>query len=478
MQAELNAPQQVVTCQTDSISAQGISLPQCIPMTTGEFGLVSSIFTLGGLSGALIAGPLASRYGRFRTMLGTTVFNILGPVLEALAPNLATMTAGRLISGLGAGAALVVVPVYISEIAPPQEKGFFGAFTQIGTNFGIFTTELLGLFLSKGQFWRVISAAAGVLGAAQVVGLVLGGQESPKWMADNGHPSQAKRILQKVRGHKANIEQEVKGWGLESTQDLEDEQESLLNNEDHMSSGHPNEANDTDGVRDRAQKAAESASKELLGPLAVIRHPDSRDAVIAVTVIMVGQQLCGINSIVMYGVGLLSDLLEANSALLNVAVAVLNIIVTTGCAPLPDKIGRKPCLLLSIAGMGISSLLLGIGISKHITILSAVSVLTFVASFGLGLGPIPFILSSELVGAEAVGSTQSWALAANWIATFVVAQFFPIVNEKLGGGKVYFIFAVFALVFGAFTLWWIPETKGKSNADEVWGRKKSASVTD
>jgi len=447
-------------------------------MTTGQFGLVSSIFTLGGLCGALVAGPLSSRYGRFPTMLGTTVFNILGPVLEALAPNIAAMTAGRLISGFGAGAALDVVPVYISEIAPPQEKGFFGAFTQISTNFGIFITELLGLFLSKGQLWRVILAVAGAFGAAQVVGLLLGGQESPKWMADNGHPSGAKRILQKIRGHKANIDDEVKGWGLESAQDLEDEEESLLDNRDHMSSGHPNEANDTDSVSDRTKKAAKSASKELLGPLAVLRHPESRDAVIAVAVIMVGQQLCGINSIVMYGVGLLSDLLEANSALLNVAVAVLNIIVTTGCAPLPDKIGRKTCLLLSISGMGISSLLLGIGISKHITILSAVSVLTFVASFGLGLGPIPFILSSELVGAEAVGSTQSWALAANWIATFVVAQFFPIVNEKLGGGRVYFIFAVFALVFGAFTVWWIPETKGKANADEVWGRKKSDSARD
>ena len=218
-------------------------------MTTGQFGLVSSIFTLGGLSGALIAGPLASRYGRLRTMLGATVFNIFGPVLEALASNIATMTAGRLISGFGAGAALVVVPVYISEIAPPQEKGFFGAFTQIATNFGIFTTELLGLFLSKGQLWRVILAVAGALGAAQVGGLVLAGQESPKWMADNGYPAQAKRILQKIRGHKANIEQEVKGWGLESTQDLEDEQESLLDNEDHMSSDHPDQANDTHGVR-------------------------------------------------------------------------------------------------------------------------------------------------------------------------------------------------------------------------------------
>ena len=342
-------------------------------------------------------------------------------------------------------------------------------------NFGIFVAQLLGLFLSKGQLWRVILGAGGAIGAAQAIGLVLGGQESPKWMADNGKPSQAKSVLKKLRGHEADIEAEVKGWGLESSQDLDDEEQTLLDNEDHMSEHQSGDSSSPSGVRAKAKKTAKTASRETLGVFGVLTNPDSRPAVIAVMAVMVAQQLCGINSIVMYGVGLLSDLLEANSALLNVAVAALNVVITTACAPLVDKIGRKTCLLLSIAGMGTSSVLLGVGIMKHISVLSAVAVLTFVASFGLGLGPVPFILSSELVGAEAVGSTQSWALAANWIATFIVAQFFPIVNEKLGAGKIYFIFAAMAVGFGSFVAWWVPETNGKSNADEVWGRKKSGS---
>ena len=180
----------------------------------------------------------------------------------------------------------------------------------------------------------------------------------------------------------------------------------------------------------------------------------------------------------MYGVSLLSDLLAANAAILNVLVAALNVIVTTAAAPLVDRIGRKPCLLISISGMGTSSILLAFGIMKAIPILSAISVLLFVASFGIGLGPVPFLLSSELVAAEAVGATQSWALAANWIATFVVAQFFPLVNEKLGKGQVYFIFAGFALVFGLFTAWFVPETRGKRDADEVWGRRKNGGRED
>jgi MFS family permease len=160
----------------------------------------------------------------------------------------------------------------------------------------------------------------------------------------------------------------------------------------------------------------------------------------------------------MYGVHLLADLLESNSALLNLFVSLLNICVTIGCAPLVDKLGRKTCLLVSICGMGVSSIALAFGIRYSISVLSAVAVLTFVGSFGFGLGPIPFILASELVGPEAVNATQSWALGSNWISTFIVAQFFPIVNTFLGDGIVYFVFAGFAAFFAAFVATYVPES--------------------
>ncbi len=110
-------------------------------------------------------------------------------------------------------------------------------------------------------------------------------------------------------------------------------------------------------------------------------------------------------------------------------------------------------------------------------ILSAIAVLFFVAFFAVGLGPVPFIMASELVGPEAVGATQSWALGASYVATFLVAYLFPIVNEALnkalgGAGWVYFIFAGFALLFTAFITRNVPETNGKRDADEVWGRAR------
>lgn len=441
--AELNTPQQIITCERKSLFGQDSvvsALPQCIPMNPSEIGLVSSIFTLGGLIGALAGGPSSSKYGRLRVMQFSTVFFTLGPMLEALAPNIATMAAGRLISGLGAGASVVVVPIYISEVSPPAEKGFFGSLTQVMVNFGIFVTQLLGYVLSYGQLWRVVLAVGGIIGVAQAVALLFSA-ESPVWTANQGRARNAREVLTSIRGDKVDIEEEVANWGHAPTDITADEEESLLRNE---------------------QPRQVFVKKEHMGMLEVVIHPDNRKAVIAVVMVMVAQQLTGINSIIMYGVSLLADLLQSNSALLNLAVSAINVIVTAAAAPLVDKIGRKTCLLISIAGMGISSLLLAIGIIHSISILSAVAVLFFVGSFGIGLGPIPFILSSELVSTEAVGATQGWALGANWISTFMVAQFFPIVNAALGKGKIYFIFAGVALFFWLFVAWWVPETSGTS----------------
>ncbi|KAF2424249.1 putative MFS glucose transporter [Tothia fuscella] len=457
--AELNTPQEVITCKRKSLfspNAAVPTLPQCIKMNPTEIGLVSSIFTLGGLIGALTGGPLSSRLGRLRTMQFTTIFFIVGPVFEALAPSIPVMAFGRLISGIGAGASVVVVPIYISEIAPPAEKGFFGSLTQVMVNAGIFVTQLLGYFLSYGQMWRLVLAVGGAIGAAQAVGLLFSA-ESPTWTADQGKGRKARTVLAKIRGDKFDIEDEVSGWRVDDVNEVNDEEETLLTSDEHMSLHSGNSTGSHEKMKH-------------LGMFEVIRHPEHNKAVLAVVMVMIAQQFTGINSIIMYGVALLADLLQSNAAALNLAVSAINIIVTASCAPLVDNLGRKYCLLVSIGGMGVSSLLLAIGITRSLSVLSAVAVLFFVGSFGVGLGPIPFILSSELVSTDAVGATQSWALGANWISTFIVAQFFPIVNEALGKGKIYFIFAGAALFFGSFVAWWVPETMGKKDADEVWGR--------
>jgi MFS family permease len=192
---------------------------------------------------------------------------------------------------------------------------------------------------------------------------------------------------------------------------------------------------------------------------------------------MFSQQFCGINSIIMYSVSLLANLLPISSALLTIIISVANLLTTIACSPLPDRLGRKTCLLISIIGQGTSSLALAISILTGVKILSAVAVIFFVGFFAVGLGPVPFMMASEMVGQEAVGATQSWCLAANYVATFIVAQFFPIVNKALnnalgGSGWVYFIFSALAACSAIFVAWRVPETKGKKDVDEVWGRAR------
>ena len=489
--AELNAPSEVITCQKKAIDPTTSSsftrikdavvdhlsknkgngktdstLPQCIPMDAAQFGVVSATFTLGGLIGALAAGPTTARAGRIRTMLYAAVAATLGPIFEALAPNIGTMAFGRCVSGLGAGVAMVVCPLYIFDIAPPGRKGFFGSFTQVMVNVGILIAQAQGLFLSKGNLWRIILGVGGAIGLTQAIGFVCCGQESPRWIADNGNAARARRVLKKIRGDGVDIDAEIASWGVTSVARNEEE-ESLLARQD-----------DTGLLAQPATTNSKTDHQETLGTFAVLRHPDTRFAVLTICVIMMAQQFTGINSIVMYGVSLLSSLLAANSAILNVVVSAINVIMTAAAATLVDKLGRKICLLMSITGMGTASLLLAIGIKGSFKILSAVSVLAFVASFALGLGPVPFLLASELVPSNAVGATQSWALAVNWISTFCVAQFFPILNELMGKGEVYFIFTAFAIVFGLFTAIWLPESKGKADADEVWGRGKGRDRVD
>ena len=147
----------------------------------------------------------------------TTIFFIIGPIVESSAPSIDLLAFGRVVSGIGSGAAIVVVPIYISEVAPPKDKGLFGAFTQIMVNMGIVIAQLLGYFLSKDGLWRIILAVAGGIGVFQLLALSLV-PESPKWLAEHRKPRQARQVLQKIRGRKVNLDEEVKAWSVDSSQ--------------------------------------------------------------------------------------------------------------------------------------------------------------------------------------------------------------------------------------------------------------------
>ncbi|ATY66133.1 MFS glucose [Cordyceps militaris] len=473
--AELNAPQDVITCKKKTISslvklaahrvfvASGRQddasswVPACIPMNEAAFAFVSSAFTVGGLLGALSSGQFASKRGRLPAMRLTALLFALGSLVETVAGSVAVFSLGRFLAGIGAGGATVIVPLYISEIAPRDQRGLFGVMTQVSINVGILTAQVLGYFFSHGGAWRVILGAAVCIGVAQAIGL-LAVPESPAWVATHGDVSRAKKILQRIRGHKVDIEEETIAWGAVGSSG---EAQGLLSQSE-------------EGIA----STEEGTVPKHLGFLQVVKDPSYRPAIVAVVGSMFVQQFCGINSIIMYSVSLLQDLLPISSVLLTILVSVVNLAMTVACSPLPDRIGRKTCLMISVIGQGCSSFALALSIVSGFQILSAFAVVFFVAFFAVGLGPVPFILASELVGQEAVGAAQSWALAGAYVSTFIVAQFFPMLNTALNdafgghGGWVYFVFAAVAAASALFISWRIPETKGKKDVDEVWGRTR------
>ncbi|KIW17740.1 hypothetical protein PV08_04935 [Exophiala spinifera] len=442
---ELNAPQAVITCKVDKLPTYGVyGLSRCIPMTSGQWGLVQSIFTIGGLFGACFSGFIATKFGRLFAIKWLTFFLGMGPIAEALANKMWVLTMGRALSGLGAGAATVVCPIYISEIAPPDKRGLFGAFTQVQINSGILLAQFLGYFLSKNTKWRWILATAGFIAAVAFIGLMLA-PESPKWLAANHRPRMARGTLQRIRGKNAEIREEMEEWEVSG----EGEEECLL--------GPP-----------RGPESQEKAGKSVID---VVRVYAYRRAVVAVTGTMIAQQLCGINAVVMYSVAILGPIMPTRAALVTVVVSAINVLVGLLSSPLPDKIGRKACLLLSISGMGAASIMLAIGLEKDIQYLTIVGIGLIVCSFGIGLGPVPFLLASELVGPEAVGAVSSVALAGNWLSTFMVAQFFPILNAAMPEGRVWWVFVGISGFFAVFVAIFVPESKGKACPDKVWGGK-------
>jgi len=429
-------------------------------MSEAEFAALSSIFVIGCGGGALLAGPVSTSYGRLLAMRITGFFFTLGAVLETLSGTVPIMSIGRLLAGVGAGASTVIVPIYISEVAPPKERGLFGSMTQVTINIGILLTQTLGYFLSKGQLWRIILGVGAGLGLLQVLGLFFV-PESPAWLAAHKDPQLGIRTLQRIRGKHTSIAEEIEDWDIDKPIP---ESEGLLQDP-------------APTRRDSTNSKASQKSIPHIGFFQVVRDPLYQPAIIAVIGIMCAQQLCGINSIMMYSVSLLSGVVSISSSGLTILISLINLFTTIACAPLADKIGRKACLLLSISGMGSMAFCLAMSLRFEVKLLTAISVLLFVAFFATGLGPVPFMMASELVGQEAVGATQSWALGANYVATFLVAQFFPILNtwlnDRFGGkGWAFFGFAGLAVLCGLFVTWFVPETRGKKDADEVWGRDR------
>jgi MFS family permease len=311
----------------------------------------------------------------------------------AFASNVSHLQAGRFIAGLGAGSAIVVVPLYLNEISPPDLRGMLGFMNQFSINIGILLAQFLGLAYSNFAQWRYILFGGAMIASLDAV-LLYFIPESPKWLVSAGRVEEGRRALQVLR-YSVDVEDEFSVYANE------EEEEGLLGNHENIT---------------------QARTPNQVSIVKFCTENTHRSKFIAVAGVMAFQQLCGVNSIIFYGVSVLATLFPQLAPVLNCVISILNCVVTAYSSTIVDKYGRKLLLISSIAGMTVTSALLGFGITHSFPTLSAVSAMMFVVSFAMGLGPIPFMVISELVPETSVGAAQSVGTTINWLATFLVVS--------------------------------------------------------
>jgi sugar porter (SP) family MFS transporter len=385
--------------------------------------VVSSVL-LGSLVGAMLGGVLADRLGRRRLLIITAVVFGLGAIGAALAPDTAWLIAARVVAGTAIGIASFVAPLYISEIAPVEIRGKLVSINQVALTSGIVISYLIDYAFAGSQAWRWMFALAVIPAAAFGVGLMFI-PNSPRWLVGCGHVDQARAVLQRIRGPE-QVESELSAI-----------RHSVAQQKEHWS--------------------------ELLGPLL-------RPAMIVGVGLAIAQQITGINTVIYYAPTIFkfAGLSSASVAILaNVGVGVVNVVLTVVAMQLIDRVGRRPLLLVSLAGMALGLFVLGLAfslpqLSGSLGWIAVASLMVYVGSFAVGLGPVFWLILSEIYPLRIRGRAMSVGTVANWSANLIVALSFLTLTQVLGKPTTFWLYGIVSVGSWLFAFFLVPETKGRS----------------
>jgi sugar porter (SP) family MFS transporter len=386
--------------------------------------IVISSVLLGSLVGAAAGGVLADRLGRRRLSIATAIIFCLGAAGAALAPDTAWLIIARVVAGVAIGVASFVSPLYISEIAPVAIRGKLVSINQVALTSGIVISYLIDYVFAPSQDWRWMFALAVIPAAAFGIGLCFI-PDSPRWLAGRGHLDQAREVLKKIRSPE-QMESEVK--------------------EIH------------DSVSQQKGDWSELWSKLL------------RSAMIVGIGLAIAQQITGINTVIYYAPTIFkfAGLSSASSAILaSVGVGVINVVLTVVAMQLIDRVGRRPLLLISLAGMAFSLYVLGGAflLPQFKSVLGWIAVgslMTYVGFFAVGLGPVFWLILSEIYPLRIRGRAMSVGTAANWLSNLIVALTFLTLTKVIGKPGTFWLYAAVTVGAWFFAYFLVPETKGKT----------------
>jgi sugar porter (SP) family MFS transporter len=396
-------------------------------LTSFDKELLTSILLIGALIGALAAGKIADKIGRRPTVLGTAAVFVAGVMLAAFSPSYGVLVGARVIIGLAVGSASMVVPLYIGEVAPPRIRGALVSFNQLAITSGILASYLVDYGLASSQNWRLMFGLAAIPAILMFTGMLFQ-HESPHWLIAQGREDEAREVLHRVRDE-GDIEAEI--------------------------------------AEVRELSARKSSFREVLNP--AVRH-----VMIIGVALAVFQQITGINTIIYYAPTLLASAgLGSSAALLaNVVNGAVNVTMTIVAIRLLDRTGRRPLLLGGTTGMAVGMIVVAltflIGGSKlhgGAAYIAIAGLLIYTGSFAIGLGPVFWLLISEIYPVKIRGQAMSVATMANWGANFVVTISFLTLLSAIGNAGTFFLFAGLSIVAVTYFQRQVPETKNRSLQD-------------
>lgn len=400
-------------------------------------GFAASSALLACIFGAAFAGTLCDRLGRKKVLILSALLFLISAVGTALPETIAQFILFRFIGGLGVGAASMTSPMYIAEISPAKIRGRMVSVNQFAIVFGMLLVYFVNYYIAGlgDQAWNTETGWRWMFGSETVPAvlmlmLLFMVPESPRWLTKQNQKDKAVRILSRVDGEEY-ARQEI--LMIEETLALES------------------------------------------GSLSQLFHPGMRVVLVIGVVLAVLQQITGINVFLYFGSEIFEKLggESIDAALLQqVVVGAVNLLFTVIAIRTVDRIGRKPLMLIGSSGMGIA--LLAMGVAGYFQATGAwllVCVLVYIASFALSVGPVTWVILSEIFPTKIRGRAMGIATICLWMANTVVSQTFPILDEnafliaKFHHGFPFFIYGLMCAVLFVFVAKVVPETKGKTLED-------------
>lgn len=395
-----------------------------LPDTLQGF-LVSSVL-IGAVIGAATNGILADIFGRKKIILATALIFILGSVMCAFAPNVYILIISRIFVGFAVGIVNFVVPLYLSEISPKNLRGTLVSLYQWAITSGILFSYFINAAFAQAVYnWRWMLFAGVLPGLILFVGMCLM-SDTPRWLVSKNREDEAKYVFKKIE---PDIDAEKEIQDIKTTLNSEIKEKNF------------------------------AFKKWMLMPFVVGIG------------IMFAQICTGINTIIYYAPTIFKTAgFDSNLTAIyaTTGIGVVNFIMTIVAVFFTDKIGRKPLLYFGLTGVMLSLFALGTSfafanvLGSSLKWVAVGSLITYIICFAMSLGPIGWILVSEVFPLKIRGIAMSICTVSNFAFNFFVVGSFPILLHRIGGAWTFWMFGAVSFLCIIFVYFFIPETKGIS----------------